>query len=924
VALGAAPTAEAASYPPHYRFSTVDTPRVSVHFHQGLEPMAREAAALATRVLESHEARYRYRLGRVQIVLTDNEDDPNGFASPLPYPLVTLRAASPDGSDDFGNLEGWLDLVITHELAHSVHLDASRGIIRLGRRVFGRAPFLFPNALTPTWMIEGLATYEETEGTAFGRGRNPDTRMVLRMAALEDRFPRQDQAVLGLDAWPGGQAAYLFGEAFLRDLSDRHGPGTLPELSRVQSGRLVPFMDDFTAQRVTGRAFHGQWKEWARGASASFAAEAEVRSAAGLTASTPLTTLGIRQTGPRFSPDGAQVAYTSRTLTRYPALRLVQADGSDDQKLVDRSGGTGLAWTPDGKALVYDEMRIDRLFSRRSDLKLLDLATRRTRWLTKGARARDPDVSPDGGSVAFVRRHPDRSELAVVAMDGSGLRDLTRSEPGTEWSGPRYGPEGGRVVASRLLPGGFLDLVLVDTASGAVTGLTEDRAKDVEPTFTPDGSHVVFRSDRDGASNLYALRIRDSALLRLTNVLGGAFAPAVGPDGRRVAFACYSARGYDLHLMEADFAALDPAAPFLDPYPAPRPRVEPETSPARPYRPLPTMLPRFWSPVLLDRDGELRLGVATAGADPLFRHVYGVTTYVGTTSREASALGFYQYDRFRPTFLLTLEDATDLSAGRPYRTRALNLRASLPLRRTLRSVQSLSLTFRRERQTYDGFGGTLPPDDRGGLETAWSLSTVQQYAQSISPVDGARLRLAWLREAPFFGSDRQLSKLTADARGYARLVGERDVLALRVGGGTTLGAPDFDRSFAVGGYPDSNLFDLVRANVALLRGYPDDLFSGRSFAHANLEYRFPLGSPQRGLRTLPFFLRHLRGTLFLDAAHAWTGRFQMHAVKTAGGVGLGADSTLAHRLPFTGEVALARGFAARGFTKVYFRLGLAF
>ena len=96
--------------------------------------------------------------------------------------------------------------MITHELAHSVHLDESRGIIRLGRHVFGRAPFLFPNALTPTWMIEGLATYEETEGTAFGRGRNPDSRMVLRMAALEDRFPHQDQAVLGLDAWPSGQA----------------------------------------------------------------------------------------------------------------------------------------------------------------------------------------------------------------------------------------------------------------------------------------------------------------------------------------------------------------------------------------------------------------------------------------------------------------------------------------------------------------------------------------------------------------------------------------------------------------------------------------------------------------------------------------------------------------------------------------------
>ena len=59
----------------------------------------------------------------------------------------------------------------------------------------------------------------------------------------------------------------------------------------------------------------------------------------------------------------------------------------------------------------------------------------------------------------------------------------------------------------------------------------------------------------------------------------------------------------------------------------------------------------------------------------------------------------------------------------------------------------------------------------------------------------------------------------------------------------TLGEPGFTRSFAVGGYPDSSLFDLVRTNVALLRGYPDDAFAGRSFAQANVEYRFPLGEP---------------------------------------------------------------------------------
>ena len=71
--------------------------------------------------------------------------------------------------------------------------------------------------------------------------------------------------------------------------------------------------------------------------------------------------------------------------------------------------------------------------------------------------------------------------------------------------------------------------------------LTHDRAKDVEPAWSPGGDYVVFRSDRDGVSNLYAFRLADRALLRVTNVLGGAFTPDVSPGGDRLAFAEYGA-----------------------------------------------------------------------------------------------------------------------------------------------------------------------------------------------------------------------------------------------------------------------------------------------------------------------------------------------------------------------------------------------
>jgi Tol biopolymer transport system component len=920
--LALATPAAGAAFPPHLRFCSISGARVTVHYHQGLEAMARQAVALATEILERHEARYRHRVGHLHIVLADVDDDPNGYSTPFPYPLVNIRAASPDGSDEFGNFTGWLRYVLTHELAHSVHLDEGRGIVRVGRKVFGRAPYLFPNLFAPTWMIEGLATYEETEGTAFGRGRNPDARMVLRMAALEGAFLREDQAVLAQDRWPQGQASYLFGEAFLREMTARSGPSTLPELARVQAGHVIPYLDDLTSIQVTGTSFHAHWQEWSAEERSRAQREAEQIQAAGLTPSCALTTRGIRQTEPRFSPDGAWIAYSSETLTRFPAIRLMRPDGSGDRRLADRNGGTSLSWTPDGRALVYDEPDLFHAFSHFSDLRTVELASGRVRWLTRGLRARDPDVAPDGGSIVFVRRLGDRSDLYTIGLDGHGLRRLTNSAPGTQWSGPHWRPQGDVIAASRWTAGGWLDLVEVDPATGAATNLTEDRAKDVEPTWTPDGEHLIFRSDRDGVSNLYALRREDRALLRVTNVEGGAFSPSVSPNGSEVAFAAYSSRGYDVHLAPLDLARAPHAEPFHDPYPTPGPDPEPETAAARTYNPFTTLLPRFWTPLLRSADRETLYGAATAGADPLFRHVWGLDVYRGTASGRFSSQGFYQYDRLWPTFLLTLEDEKDLVSQGILRTRRLNLQASVPLWRSVRSSQTFSLTWRRERQEAEGSTGS--PLDLGGVEAAWTLSTAKQYPLSISPLDGYRLRLAYLKEDPSLGSSLSLGKVSVDARAYLRLFGESDVLALRTGGGFTVGQPGFQRSFAVGGFPDSDLFDLVKTNMAVLRGYPDNAFPGRSFAEANLEYRVPLAALERGERSLPLFVRHLHTTAFFDAAHAWSGVFRLGDVKTAAGISLGADTYVGHRLPLTGQVSLARGFAPGGDTRVYFRLGLAF
>ncbi len=434
----------AASYPPWFRFRTISTARVSVHFHDGYEAMARQAASLADEILERHTRRYGQSVGRVHLVIVDGQDDPNGFASPLPYPLVTIRAVAPDGSDAFGNHDGWLRLVLTHELAHVVHLETAHGLWRAGRHLFGRAPFLFPNSLAMSWMIEGLATYEETEGTAFGRGRNPDSRMVLRAAALEGCFPKEDQAIYGLDAWPSGQTPYLFGEAFLRRLTDESGEETMPRMARQHATQIIPFLDGRTVKKATGAGLHRQWKTWAEQSMEAFEREAASRRAAGLTESAAVTTRGIRQAGPRFAPDGRWIGYTSGTLERFPEIRLVRPDGTSDHRVALRRGGSGLSWTPDGRELVYAELQVHRTFEVHGDLEAVDVESGRVRRLTRGVRAYDPDVSPDGRTVVFARKLGDRSDLFTVGIAGGDARPAHRICSGRRVERPALEPDGRR------------------------------------------------------------------------------------------------------------------------------------------------------------------------------------------------------------------------------------------------------------------------------------------------------------------------------------------------------------------------------------------------------------------------------------------------------------------------------------------------
>jgi hypothetical protein len=903
-----------ASVPPRYRFNSLTAGRVKLHFQSGLEPNARTAMALVLEILPELESRYRIRVPTLDVVLHDAHDSPNGFATVFPYPLIEIRAAAQNGADS-GPTESWLRLVITHELTHVVHLEQAGGVYRLGRRVFGRAPFLFPNTLQPTWFIEGLAVREETRGTAFGRSRHVFSTTVVDEAARSGQLAKMDQATLGLDIWPRGQAPYLFGEAFLGFLESKHGDAAPRDIALQHAGSFRPYFDGAAYRKVTGRKLSTLWRDFAF-------ERVALLDETPAPALHPLTSRGGVQISPRLSPDGALLAYTSRTLEGLGEIRLMKVDGSADRRLTSRLAGDEVSWTADGRFIVFDDVALVRKFETRFDLYRVDVSNGRKERLTVGLRASEPDVGPasrDGHEpIVFVQRLADRSELALFTR-GPFAELLTRSSPGTEWSHPRFSPSGDAVVASRLSEG-FMDLVLVEASTGAVRGLTLDRALDAEPAWV-DENTIIFRSDRDGDALRAFLVSRDgTGPRRVEGSFRNVFTPEADPRTGTLFLATYSARGYDLASTPLVQGA--EALPFADPFPSSRATPPPFGGEATPYRGLGSLRPRFVSPFVEVVSDEWRLGLATLSFDPLLRTAYGLAGSWGTQVERPNGLAYFRLDHFAPTVTGLVRVESSPSAASVRRLAEGRVSVDIPIERAFLREQTVGLTIKRRREELTK--GTL---DTGLFALGWQFDSTRSYPMSISPEDGRRLRVTGTRELKVLGSDLASGRLIVDGADYRRL--GPTVLVTRLGGGVAFGPRGSQSVFGVGGLASPALFDPTGDEPAVLRGYrepdgSDPSRFGRKLAFGNIELRMPLAHPQRGIGTLPFFVRHLALCASLDAALVSSRALRLRSVRVGGSLGLSAHLFVGHRLPVVVQAGLGHGFTRDGELVPWFSFGFPF
>lgn len=551
-------------YHPELEWRTIETEHFLVHYHEGTERTARIVAKIAEDIYKPVTSLYHHEPNsKVSFVIKDYDDYSNGAAYFFDN-KIEIWSSSLD--TDLRGTHNWLRNVVTHEFTHIVQIQTA---IKFGRKVPGmyfqwlgyererRTDVLYgyPNTIVsypisgfnvPSWFAEGVAQYNRKE-LAYDRW-DSHRDMILRMYALDNNMLSwNEMAVFGKTSL-GNESSYNAGFAFVRYIGEKYGDATLEEISR-NLGSIPTLTIDAAIDGALGKDGGELYDEWKAYLRSDYAARSSAIKE-NLTAGEIIGSVGFANFYPAFSPDGSAIAYLSNKEGDYfsqSSLYLYDLR-TKKEKLLKGGVRSNFSWSPDGKKLFYAKHSRDNAhWSNYSDIWSYDIEREEEFRLTRGLRANAPAVSPDGQRIAYVAGRDGTMNLYVIDIDGKNLRALTSYTEGEQVYNPVWSPDGRTIIFDYSVKDGR-DLAIVSLSGGNVSMLIATPDDERTATYTADGSRLIFACDKSGIFNFYQYDVATREISQLTNVLGGAFMPAVGADGK-IAYASYTSAGYKLALL---------------------------------------------------------------------------------------------------------------------------------------------------------------------------------------------------------------------------------------------------------------------------------------------------------------------------------------------------------------------------------------
>ena len=271
---------------------------------------------------------------------------------------------------------------------------------------------------------------------------------------------------------------------------------------------------------------------------------------------------------PEFSPDSQTLAFVR--VSQVSSVYAIPVSGGEEQRLIsDNRSKRGLAWTPDGRNLVFANVdglwkislrggeperlqfgqdgvepsirgnrlvyvqRTSNLNIWRRNLNSLVSAGPPDKLISSTRMQSGPQFSPDGSKIAFESSRSGTYEVWVCGRDGSSLMQLTHFSP-SQAGTPRWSPDGQQIVFDAR-PAGSVDIYVIDSQGGPLRKLTKEPSNENVPSWSRDGRWIYYASDRTGSWNVWKMPSTGGSPVQVTH--HGGFAAFESPDGKFLYYA---------------------------------------------------------------------------------------------------------------------------------------------------------------------------------------------------------------------------------------------------------------------------------------------------------------------------------------------------------------------------------------------------
>ncbi|WP_149194061.1 amidohydrolase family protein [Luteimonas suaedae] len=249
----------------------------------------------------------------------------------------------------------------------------------------------------------------------------------------------------------------------------------------------------------------------------------------------------IEEFEPAWSPDGTRLAFVSGTSASGTKIEAVTLATGERSTLVTAPEGAQLfapSWSPDGATLAYVQLQnnVSRLMVAGQPVgEATDVFPFPARWLTA-----DTLLYTGDGGIRTVRadgsgstRIPFEADIRFERSDYPRKRSVFDSparHPAKGIVGPALSPDGTQLTFQAL------NQIWVARIGGKPRALTDDSYYKADPAWSPDGERIAYSSDKAGTQDLYVHDLATGDEQRVTSLPGAEVSAAWSPGGNRIAF----------------------------------------------------------------------------------------------------------------------------------------------------------------------------------------------------------------------------------------------------------------------------------------------------------------------------------------------------------------------------------------------------